>query len=273
VAVHDENGRMRDSLRRHAFSRDLCQKCLDFVGSIALSKHHAFVPDAHHLTALQTEHPTSVVFEAASGRDVASVPLQERGYLIYGGHGGKGSACASLKPPSRVEPTSLAPNVPDVLLEDQSVQVCKWRPRSLVATCLRPLLWLSSWLSRQPNLAGMDGNRTHPRTPQQRPADGFHNRPQVSAQASGRRPLTSVGGCHRPTEWLSTWLSEPGSASARSRTGRISCPLVSRRFLSCPSVLSVTRRRVLLCPPGSSRFRECVTNLSHGSERPTDLTR
>jgi hypothetical protein len=25
-----------------------------------------------------------------------------------------------------------------------------------------PALWLSSWLSRRRNLAGMDGNRTHP---------------------------------------------------------------------------------------------------------------
>jgi hypothetical protein len=27
---------------------------------------------------------------------------------------------------------------------------------------LNPLLWLSTWLSSQPKLAGMDGNRTHP---------------------------------------------------------------------------------------------------------------
>ncbi len=31
------------------------------------------------------------------------------------------------------------------------------------------------WLSRPHKLAGMDGNRTHPGPPQQRPADGFED--------------------------------------------------------------------------------------------------
>src|SRR5207248_9521797 len=35
-------------------------------------------------------------------------------------------------------------------------------PPPSVSACRRPLLWLSAWLSQRPNLAGMDGNRTHP---------------------------------------------------------------------------------------------------------------
>ena len=52
---------------------------------------------------------------------------------------------------------------------------------------------------------------------------------------------------------------EPGAS--RSRTGRMSCPLVSPRFLQGPPVLNFARHRVLLCPLGSSWFRECVTRL------------
>ena len=52
---------------------------------------------------------------------------------------------------------------------------------------------------------------------------------------------------------------EPGAS--RSRTGSMSCPLVSRRFLWCPPVLNLTHLRVLLCPSVSSWFRECVTQL------------
>src|SRR5207245_364539 len=36
------------------------------------------------------------------------------------------------------------------------------RPKAFAGACKRPRPWLSSWLSWQPNLAGMDGNRTHP---------------------------------------------------------------------------------------------------------------
>src|SRR5439155_22745536 len=43
---------------------------------------------------------------------------------------------------------------------------------------------------------------------------------------------------------------EPGAS--RSRTGRISYPLLSRRFLACPPVPDLTRLHVLSCPPGSA---------------------
>jgi len=49
-----------------------------------------------------------------------------------------------------------------------------------------------------------------------------------------------------------------GPGASRSRAGRMSCPLVSRRFLQRPPVLDVDRRRVLACPPVSFWFRECV---------------
>src|SRR5437762_1851399 len=52
---------------------------------------------------------------------------------------------------------------------------------------------------------------------------------------------------------------EPGAS--RSRTLRISCPPVSRRFRQCPPVLNFDGRCVLLCPSVSSWFRECVTHL------------
>src|SRR5207302_6985849 len=52
---------------------------------------------------------------------------------------------------------------------------------------------------------------------------------------------------------------EPGAS--RSRTLRMSCPPVSRRFLQCPPALDSTRRRVLGYPPVSSWFPECVTHL------------
>jgi hypothetical protein len=36
------------------------------------------------------------------------------------------------------------------------------RPAKILRGSRSPLLWLSSWVSQRPNLAGMDGNRTQP---------------------------------------------------------------------------------------------------------------
>ncbi len=52
---------------------------------------------------------------------------------------------------------------------------------------------------------------------------------------------------------------EPGAS--RSRTLRMSCPPVSRRFLQCPAVHNFTGCRVTAYPPVSPWFRECVTRL------------
>jgi hypothetical protein len=69
----------------------------------------------------------------------------------------------------------------------------------------------------------------------------------------------------------------PGVASSRRKhgpePGRMSCPLVSRRFLPCPHVLNLTRVRVLQCPPVPSWFRERVTQrwCAHRSNSMADL--
>jgi len=51
--------------------------------------------------------------------------------------------------------------------------------------------------------------------------------------------------------------------ASRSRTGRMSCPLVSWRFLQCPPALNVAGLRFRWFPSVSSWFRECVTQLWH----------
>ncbi len=52
---------------------------------------------------------------------------------------------------------------------------------------------------------------------------------------------------------------EPGAS--RSRTGRMSCPPVSCRFLRCPPVPNALDLRVLSFPSVSFWFCECVTFL------------
>src|SRR5437879_7097791 len=86
---------------------------------------------------------------------------------------------------------------------------------------------------------GGDGWESNPpRTPPQRPANGFedrvsdiHERPATSVidqETAARDPLTFANGCRCPTEWRSPWLSGPLlPLDARSRTGAMACPLVS----------------------------------------------
>ena len=63
-------------------------------------------------------------------------------------------------------------------------------------------------------------------------------------------PRLRVTGTRRPyveKESEPNLVGGPGfeRGASRSRTGRMSCPFVSRRFLSCPPVLKLTRP---LCP-------------------------
>jgi hypothetical protein len=59
------------------------------------------------------------------------------------------------------------------------------RPLSIARIRVRPLLWLSSWLSRPPILAGMDENRTHP--------GRLNSAPQTVLKTAGL-PTTDVHG-------------------------------------------------------------------------------
>ena len=70
------------------------------------------------------------------------------------------------------------------------------RPPRFANVRWSPLLWLSSWLSRLPKLAGMDGNRTHPGRLSSAPQTVLKTAELASAEGRQRPPKFDLCGRH-----------------------------------------------------------------------------